>query len=132
MRFLPATLLLLTGCAVPPSETQSQLPELYFRMMESGLKKFEAEAESSAVNPSHYAAALLCAAVLHVHDHPENGSVGDPGLLKNALEYGDVLAVEDEAGRFEKKLDHHRNTYLWLESWRILEAKLDRWIAANE
>ena len=124
-RLLPGLLLLLPACASAPAGAPGRLPGLYFRMMEAGLKKLESPATSSPPNTSHHAAATLCAAVLHVRAHPDNPSFGDPAMLARAKEYGDLLAVENEAGRFQKRLDNHRNTYLWLEAYRILEPKLE-------
>ena len=41
-----------------------------------------------------------------------------------AAQIGDLVAKESEAGTYQARLDHHRDTYMWLESYRLLEKDL--------
>jgi hypothetical protein len=46
-------------------------------------------------------------------------------MLNLAVKLGDILATESETGIYTKRADHHRDTYMWLEAFRLLEPKLD-------
>ncbi len=72
----------------------------------------------------YYPGALLTAAVLYAKAHPRNPRAGDPVVLELALKLGDLLAAESETGIYEKRADHHRDTYMWLEAYRVLEPRL--------
>jgi hypothetical protein len=131
------TFLLLWGSRAPAAE----LPAGYYRLMEAGLGGLDAAqlpAEPEARPRSHYyPGALLVAAVLHAKQHPANSRYGDPRMLELALKLGDLLAAEHQAGIYVKRSDHHRDTYMWLEAYRLLQPKLgeerrQRWRRALE
>jgi len=134
-----AWITLLLSCMPPVAG--AELPGLYFRLMEAGLAGLEAAqlpAEPEARPRSHYyPGALLVATVLHVKPHASNPRSGDGRMLALALKLGDLLATEHERGIYVQRGDHHRDTYMWLEAWRLLEAKLGterraRWRRALE
>jgi hypothetical protein len=109
--------------------------------MEAGLAgldatKLPAEPEDPP-RGHHYPGALLVATVLFVKAHPANPRHGDERLLALALGLGDLLAAEAERGIYVRRGDHHRDTYMWLEAWRLLEPRLGdarraRWRRALE
>jgi len=123
--------LALAAGAAPAAE----LPGRYYRLMDAGVKEIQARL---AVEPGadlekleatapwkHFPSAVLVAAVLYAHRHPENRRYGDPAMLALALRVGDLLVSEQEKGRYNTRLDHHRDTYMWLDAYRLLEPKLD-------
>ena len=61
---------------------------------------------------THFPHAILAAAVL-------------PDRHPLALRIGDLLAREHESGAFTNRLDWHRDTYMWLEAYRLLAPRLD-------
>ncbi len=110
------------------------LPERYFQLLEAG---FEQIAQRLAADPAadlpalearpgwdHFPSAILVAAVIYTQPHPANRRYGDPKALSVALQIADLLVREQERGRFAQRLDHHRDTYMWLEAFRLLESKL--------
>ncbi len=124
-----------------PAGTAPVLPGRYFRLMEAGLARLDAAprpAQPEARPRSHFdPGALLVATVLHAKAHPANPRRGDEKLLALALGLGDRLAAEAERGVYVNRNDHHRDTYMWLEAWRQLEARLGearraRWRRALE
>ena len=83
----------------------------------------------------HFPSALLVSAVLYTHQHPSNLRKGDAKIIALAHRIGDLLASEHAQGRYNSRLDHHRDTYMWLEAYRLLELGLGderraRWSAA--
>jgi hypothetical protein len=108
------------------SASGAALPGRYFQLMEAGIKQIDASALKVEQRPkSHYIpGALMVASVLYAKAHPDNPRAGDAATLALALELGDLLAAESEAGIYVKRTDHHRDTYMWLEAYRILEPKL--------
>jgi hypothetical protein len=72
----------------------------------------------------HFPSAILMAAVLHAKSHPANRHYQDPKMLATALAIGDLLAAEQERKRFEAGPDRHRDAYMWVEAFRLLESKL--------
>ena len=125
----------LGSCASLPEGSAPALPSAYYRLMEIELataeKRWAAQPEAdlktleSAPFGKHFPSAILVAAVLHEIPHPANPSFGNPARLAFALRVGDLLASEHEAGRFSERLDHHRDAYMWLEAFRLLERRLD-------
>lgn len=125
----------------------SALPGAYFPLLEAGAAKVERrlEAEPGADlkalenNPEwrHFPYAILAPAVLYAKKHPRNPRYQDPRMLALALRIGDLLAAENEKGRYEPRLDSDWDTGLWLEAYRLLEPKLgeerqQRWRRAIE
>lgn len=98
-----------------------KLPDQYNSLLEAGLapveKRLAAEPASDLktleTRPGwrHFPSAILAAAVLR--------------RAELATRIGDLLARESETGAYQARLDHHRDTYLWLEAYRLLEPKLD-------
>ncbi|MEN6602670.1 MAG: hypothetical protein ABFD86_09650, partial [Bryobacteraceae bacterium] len=119
-------------CVAAP---KSSLPGGYFAAMEEGVARVQArlDAEPRATLRDieettgwrHFPHAILAAAVLYTSKAPENRSQGDPKKLALAIRIGDLAAGADERGIFSDRLDSHRDAYMWLEAYRLLEAKLD-------
>ncbi len=121
------------------------LPGAYFPFLQTGIERVEArypggsrlrlrEIEEQA-GWRHFPHAILAAAVLYEKKSPANPRQGDRALLALALRIGDLLCDEDEGGRYYDRLDSYRDTYMWLEAYRLLEPRLDaartaRWRAA--
>src|SRR5437867_1694313 len=125
--------------------TSASLPGDYFPLLVAGVdrigQRLDAEQNADlAVLESlpgwrHFPSALLVAAVLYTQPHPSNLRHGDAKLVALARRIGDLLAKEHTQGRYTNRLDHHRDTYMWLEAYRLLERDLDderrgRWRAA--
>jgi len=117
-----------------PSAPGAALPGRYFHLMAAELARVERrlrdepaadlKALEAGPNARHFPGALLAAAVLHAKAHPENPAHGDKQKLGLALNIGDLLVRESEKGNFQLRLDHHRDTYMWLEAYRLLEQDL--------
>jgi len=45
-------------------------------------------------------------------------------MLDLALRIGDIVTAESEKGKYEEMPDHHRDTYMWLDAYRLLEKDL--------
>lgn len=113
-------------CAAP------KLPQQYFRLLEAGIAQVEQRlaAEPTAdlqtlESPGNghllFPHAVLAAATLYAKADPENHSQGKPRMLSLAMKIGDLLAAESERGSFS---DRPRDTYMWLEAFRVLEKNL--------
>src|SRR6185312_3190874 len=97
----------------------------YFRLMEAELPGIaqrlneapEANLQTLEAGPNarHFPGAILAAAVLYAKRHATNPACGNHDWLALALRIGDLLAAENAAGRFTERLDHHRDTSMWLE-----------------
>ena len=142
MKGTSAGLLALAVLVAPArSVPAAELPGRYFRLLEAEVALIEKQRQAPragvAFDARHYPGAALAAAVLYAKRHPDNPSYGDKKKLALALDVGDRLAGEFEAGRFNKLLNHDWGTYLWLDAYRILEAELGadrraRWRKALE
>src|SRR5690606_12261778 len=123
------------------------LPADYFRLIEQGSLRVKARLASEAnanlksleSTPgwTHFPYAILGPAVLYAKQHPSNPRYQDPDMLELALQIGDLLATEDEAGNYAPRLDSDWDTYMWLEAYRLLEEQLgdarkERWSKALE
>jgi hypothetical protein len=127
--------LALLAAALYGAPVDRALPGGYFAAMEEGVARVQArlDAEPRAtlrdieqtVGWRHFPHAILAAAVLYTSKAPENRSQGDLKKLALALRIGDLAAGDDERGNYDSRLDSHRDTYMWLEAYRLLEAKLD-------
>jgi hypothetical protein len=110
------------------------LPAGYFRLLEAGaatverrlddlpgagLKEIEAQARWR-----HFPYAILAPAVLYAKKHPANSRYHDARMLAQAIRIGDLLASEHEKGVYEPRLDSDWDTYMWLETYRLLELDL--------
>src|SRR2546422_6094196 len=104
----------------------TNLPALYFELLNSGIVRVERRVASepaadlqtleSTAGWKHFPSAMLVAAVLHTQPHPANPRHGDAKLLSLAQRIGDLLANEHTLGHYTTRLDHHRDTYMWLDS----------------
>ncbi len=127
-------ILLMLGTVFGGQSRAAELPARYFRLLEAGFaeidKRLAAEPEANLqaleARPGweHFPSAVLVAAVLYAKADPDNGHYGDQKALSLALRIGDRLAREQEQGRYGMALDRHRDTYMWLEAFRLLESKL--------
>lgn len=129
MALLPiGSLCLLAAFALPAAV----LPDGYFRLMETGVARVEArlQAEPSATLQSieaqpgwhHFPHALLAVAVLYTNESSRR--YHDHALLRLAQRMGDLFAAADEQGLYYWRLDSYWDTYMWLESYRLLEPRL--------
>src|SRR5262245_43571327 len=80
---------------------------------------------------------ILVAAVLYTKQDFSNHLYQDPSMLSLCLKIGDLLAAENEEHRYEGRLNSDRDTYMWLEAYRLLEQQLgaerrNRWRQALE
>jgi hypothetical protein len=134
-------------CIAAGLAAAESLPAGYFRLMEAGAAKVEARlnAEPDADLKTleverrwrHFPYAILAPAVLYAKQHPDNRRYRDPKMLALAIRIGDLLAGEDEKGTFRPRLGSYWDTYMWLETYRLLEDKLGgerrvRWKRAIE
>src|SRR2546430_7685326 len=112
----------------------THLPARYFELLSAGAVRIE---ETVATMPAadlqtlesptgwkHFPSAILVAAVLYTQPHPSNSRHGDAKLLSLGQRIGDLLASEHAQGRYTTRLDHHRDSYMWLEAYRILQGEL--------
>lgn len=97
----------------------------YFRLLDRALTRLDPASirMEEKPEPHVYPGALLTAAVAYAKIHPDNPRAGAPAVLDLALKIGDVLAAESAAGVYAKRRDH-RDSYMWLEAYRILEDRL--------
>ncbi len=112
----------------------AELPARYFRLLEAGIAQVEerlaaepaADLQALEARPGwrHFPSTALVAAVLYAKPHPTNGRHRDPKMLALALRIGDLLVEEHTRGRYATRQDHHRDTYMWLEAYRLLERDL--------
>lgn len=124
---------LLLGTREAQSAT-TELPGQYFILLEAGAAnvKQRLETEPSAdlaslesrPNWRHFPYAILAPAVLYAKQHPKNPRFHDPAMLSLAIKIGDLLASENEKGKYEPRLDSDWDTYMWLEAYRLLERNL--------
>src|SRR5215471_101170 len=133
---------LLAIACLADAQPHNLLPARYYQLMEQGIAGVE---ERLAAEPSatlaaleaqpgwtHFPSAILAAAVLYTKSHPANAHRGELKIRQLALKIGDLLATEQMAGTYRTRLDHHRDTYVWLEAYRLLEQDLgqerrERW-----
>lgn len=110
------------------------LPAQYFQLLNSGAARIESrwnadrpadlERLEASSGWKHSPSALLVAAVLYTQKHPANSRHGDPKLLALAEQLGGLLVREHAQGRYSARLDHHRDTYMWVDAYRLLERQL--------
>jgi hypothetical protein len=121
-------------CAVI-SDAATPLPQRYFELMEAGALLVEArlKTEPNATLESlensprwkHFGYSILAPAVLYSKADPANHHYHDQAMRALAVRIGDLLATEDEKGKFTPRLDSDWDTYTWLEAYRLLEFDLD-------
>ncbi len=128
------TLLFVSVSAMAGVALARELPGAYFRLMKAGAAQVEQRLSAEpAVDLAaletrpgwrHFPYAILAPAVLYTKRHPDNPHYHDPKMLALAIRIGDLLASEDEKGRFEPRLDSDWDTYMWLEAYRLLDHEL--------
>jgi hypothetical protein len=115
-------------------QSAGELPGQYFRLLDVGvarveqqlankpadLKTLEARSDGWRLFPH----TILVAAVLYTKPDASNHRYHDPSMLELALRIGDLLAAESEHGSFQSRLNSDRDTYMWLDAYRILEPQL--------
>jgi hypothetical protein len=126
--------LLLAGALIGVRPAAAQLPTRYFRLLVSGATQVEnrldaepsADLEALEARPGwhHFPYAILAPAVLYAKRHPANPHYHDRRMLQLAIRIGDLLAQENEKGRFTPRLDSDWDTHMWLEAYRLLEPEL--------
>jgi hypothetical protein len=115
--------------------TPSDLPGRYYQLMAAGITPVEERwaagppADLAALESQpgwrHFPSCILVAAVLYTSPHPASARRGDHQLLVLAEKVGDFLASESETDQFLPRLDSHRDAYMWLEAYRLLEPELE-------
>ena len=115
-------------------DSTPSLPGQYFRLLEAGTEmvrqRLDAEPGAdlavleSRADWRHFPYAILAPAVLFAKKHPQNPRYHDPQVLSLAVRIGDLLAAENEKGKYEPRLDSDWDTYMWLEACRLLERDL--------
>jgi hypothetical protein len=133
--------------AIGVGGTAAELPATYFKLLEAGTRMVEKRlgeppgADLKTIESDghwrHFPYAILAPAVLYAKQHVDNPRYQDKGMLQLALRIGDMLATEDEKGTFEPRLDSDWDTYMWLETYRLLQPQLGdvrrgRWKRALE
>ncbi|MCX6620593.1 MAG: hypothetical protein NTY38_05865, partial [Acidobacteria bacterium] len=114
-----------------------ELPERYFRLLETGMAQVEqrlnaepaadlAQLESRGSGWRQFPHNVLAAAVLYAKQDPSNPRYHDARMLALAIRIGDLLAAESERGAFEERLNSDRDAYMWLDAFRILRPELGR------
>jgi hypothetical protein len=126
--------MLLIPATVELRAAAPALPGGYFRLLEAGAamvgRRLAAEpgADLKALESKsgwrHFPYAILAPAVLYAKRHPQNPLYHDPSMLALAIRIGDLLASEDEKGTYEDRLDSDWDTYMWLETYRLLGREL--------
>ena len=112
----------------------ANLPAQYFELLYAGVARIEnrlateptadLQTLESTAGWKHFPSAILVASVLYTQPHPAKARHSDAKLLSLAQQIGDLLATEHAQGRYTTRLDHHRDTYMWLEAYRLLEREL--------
>ncbi len=134
MRGAPVLFALLCTSLGGTLQAADPLPAGYFRLLEAGAAKVErrldelpgAGLKEIEARPGwrHFPYAILAPAVLYAKKHPANIRYNDARMLAQAIRIGDLLASEHEKGLYEPRLDSDWDTYMWLETYRLLEPDL--------
>src|SRR5579864_3243999 len=132
--------LLLFSASLALAE-QTTVPARYYKLLEEGVARVDERlaAEPGATLSSieaqsgwkHFPSAILAAAVLYTKAHPANAHRGESKVLQLALKAGDLVEREQQGGANAAQFDH-RDAYMWLEGYRLLERELgeerrERW-----
>jgi hypothetical protein len=114
-------LLIMLGALLhaPGGVLRAELPGDYFKLMATELKSVKPAPELR--NACSY---MFAATVLYAKQHPANPGFGVDQLLELALKLGDVAAEQSERDTSENRQDYEWEIHLWLDSYRLLEARL--------
>jgi hypothetical protein len=142
------SLCLLLVCMLESRLVAGSLPGRYYPLLEAAAAKVEAklnenpnatleEIEKSGREWFHFPYAILPPTVLYAKKHSQNPRYGDTKMRDLAIRIGDLLADAHERGIFEPRLDSDWDTYMWMETYRLLEKELGearkaRWKKAIE
>lgn len=133
---------LTSGLAIATATWAASLPGRYFELLEAGSRQVESRLSTGAgatletleQTPGwrHFGYSVLAPAVLYARRHPANPRYHDKAMLALATQIGDLLASENERGKFTPRLDSDWDTYIWLEAYRLLQDELgaerrERW-----
>ena len=136
-----ATCLFVLAAPLGFPQPPPTVPARYYRLLEEGVARVDERLTAEpAVTLSlleaqpgwtHFPSVILAAAVLYTKAHPANTHRGDAKMLQLALRAGDLVEREQEAATDATRLDH-RDTYMWLEGYRLLDRDLgderrERW-----
>jgi hypothetical protein len=131
---MKASPVLLCSLLLCRAASGADLPGRYFTLLEAGAAKVEKRlsaepgsdlaALESRPGWRHFPYAILAPAVLFAQQHPDNNRYHDPVMLGLATRIGDLLASENEKGRYEPRLDSDWDTYMWIEAYRLLDRDL--------
>jgi len=105
--------------------------QTYLRYLEEGMARVEAhmgahpgdglQALETQPGWRHFPSAVLAAAALvKLHADPQVRE----RMLKSAIAIGGLLIREHQSGYYASRLDHHRDTYMWVEAYRTLQDRL--------
>jgi hypothetical protein len=107
----------------------------YFRLLETAISRIEKRLKDepgaslatleAQTGWKHFPSSILIPAVLYTKSHPANSLYGNRRLLDLAQYIGDLLVSEYEKGFFTPRLDSDWDSYMWLESYRLLESSLN-------
>lgn len=135
MKACRVALIAAAAFSLCPQPAGAELPRRYYELMQAGIAEVEeyfareAPTDLGALEARpgwrHFPSSLLVAATLYSKAHPANPRHRDPKMLELAKKIGDLVAADNEKGNFTKRLDHHRNLYMWLDSYRLLERELE-------
>jgi hypothetical protein len=118
------------------------LPARYFWLMSAGSDDVATRLEGKpditfeelekGPDTRHFPFTILAPAVLYSKKHNTNKRYHDPAMLKLALRLGDMMAAESEKGTYEERADSDWETYMWLETYRLLlndlgETRKEKW-----
>src|ERR1017187_4333882 len=141
----PALLGAVMLAALIGAAPAAELPGRYFQLIEAGAAQVAVhlDADPNANLESlektrgwtHFGYSILAPAVLYAKRHAANPHYHDPKMLALAIRIGDLLASENEKGKFTPRLDSDWDTYTWLEAYRLLAVELgqerrERWKGA--
>lgn len=120
------------GSAAMSAMTASpEIPRIYLRHLEEGMARVEARFRA---NPDaglkelesrpewrHFPSVALAAALLATRHADAEVRRHMLGVTENI---GDLLAGAQESGYYGSRLDHHRDTYMWLDAYRLVQDRL--------
>jgi hypothetical protein len=140
--FPPLIAAVVFSTICPYGARASDLPLRYFQLLEAGAQRVQArlsegpDADLKALESTpewkHFGYSILAPAVLYSKQHAFNPRYRDPAMLDLAIRIGDLLASENERGKFTPRLDSDWDTYTWLEAYRLIGGDLspqrrERW-----